>query len=1206
MLCPTFVRPQEFLSCSNLHSFCALMLDLPRCIALKSILCFFLMSKKIQRPPVVKASATKAPKRTRIYLALLLLALIGGFVAWKFTQGDKPDYMPDKINDAEATETAKQPLLQLLSAEETGIDFQNHIIETAENNITTNINIYNGGGVAIADINNDKLPDIYFVCSNGTNRLYLNQGNLKFKDITETAGIASEDGFETAVSAADVNGDGFLDFYVCRGGPKDEELRRNKLFINNGDLTFTERSKEYGMDDISASSGATFFDGDADGDLDCYLLNYPTELQYASKVEAVIDANGKPTPNLLPKKEHDTDRYYRNDGAQALSTGAKTIFKDMTKEAGVINFGFGLSVSISDFNRDGSPDVYVGNDFIQPDRLYINSGKGTFTDKLADYFRHTSQSTMGTDLSDFDNDGLVDILAMDMLPAVNKRNKIIATTNTVSRYLSMVQNGYFEPVTHNVLQRNNGNGTFSEIACMAGVFKTDWSWSGLQTDLDNDGLRDIYIANGYRREIGHRDYFEFLLPDVKDKARKATTDNFKRIEMVLNALPTYKLRDFIYRNKGNWQYEDKSGDWATMEATWSCGAAWSDLDADGDLDLVISNLEDPAFVYKNLTREENKGNYLQAKLQGSPANAFAVGASVLIEYNNGQKQYQEISPNRGIFSCSEHLIHFGMGQLTQVDKLSVRWPDGKYQVLTNVPTNQRLQLNWKDASGNIPTLVPDVKTTTLISERTAASGADFMHKENKNNDFESFPLMPWYETDLGPLTAKGDVNGDGLDDFFVGNAFGSPSALFVQTPDGRFKSTNEALWVKQKEYEDHGAVFFDFEGDGDQDLWVVSGGAEGLPDSSKIEWQSRLFINSDGKGNFTKARAALMPDIQSVALRVTAFDYDGDGDQDIFVGGRVTPQKWPLTPPSYVIRNDKTQMVNVTDQVGGDFAQCGMVTDLSWGDIDKDGQAELIVVGEWMPVSIFKLVNGKLKNVTEQFGLGKSNGIWHRLQLADLDKDGDLDLITGNLGLNTRFSASAEGPLGCYAKDFDKNGTLDPILTQYEGKNNYTLAQKEIITKQIPSLKKKFLYARDYANATIEDIWSKQELEEALHLVAYQLENCWWENQGGKFVCHILPTQAQTSTIQGIIAEDLNGDGNIDLLLAGNKYQLEVEGGRCDAGNGVFLAGDGKGNFSWVNNLQSGFWATKEARDLAMLRGAGGKRIFVVANNHSPLQIFQQ
>jgi len=1137
-----------------------------------------------------KPPQTSATSSRRKYLLWGLGLLVVACVAYYFwgTQGNTKGPSLTADSGSEPTLKAKNPRLQLLTSEETGVDFQNKILEDNDHNIFENINQYNGGGVAVADVNNDNLPDLYFICSNGKNRLYLNQGNFKFKDITDAAGVGSEDGFETAVTAADVNADGWIDLFVCRAGP-DTVGRVTKLFINNHDLTFTERAATFGLADKSPCSGANFFDYDNDGDLDCYVINHPTELNHANRLVLKYGPDGKSfLPDLDPKVAYDSDNFYKNEGGK---------FVNFSKQAGIQNFGFGLSVSVTDINLDGWPDIYVGNDFVHPDNLFINNKKGGFTDQLSLYFKHNSMSAMGADLSDFDNDARVDLLTVDMFPTNNYRQKLLKNTNPLSRYLTMVQYGYFRSVARNVLQHNNGNGTFSDVACLAGIYKTDWSWSCLFADLDNDGLKDLHVANGYRREVTNRDYADFLLPEIK----KVLTSQKKDVMPFLEQVTEYKVRNFVYQNKGNMQFEDKSGDWMTMPGSWSSGGAWADFDADGDLDLVINNLEDPAFIYKNLTREQSGGNYLQAKLQGSPGNPFAVGASVLIEYQ-GTTQYQELNPNHGIFSSVEHLIHFGLGQTAQVDKLVVRWPDGKTQTLTNVPANQRLQLKWADASGYVAHLVaPASNIPTLFSEKDPSSlGVGFSHLENPFSDFETWVLNPWTVTDLGPLTTQGDVNGDGLEDFFIGNSFDSPAALYIQTPGGTFRASSTALFENDKRFEDHGGIFFDVDGDKDLDLFVLSGGADATMD---IAWQCRLYLN-DGKGNFSTSEN-ILPDFKDFGLRVAANDYDGDGDLDLFIGGRLVPKNWPLTPRSVVLQNNGGKFSDVTSQVAGAFERCGMVTDLAWNDLDGDGQKELVVVGEWMPVSVYKLKNNKLEDVTESFGLGKTNGLWNRLVVADLDKDGDLDLVTGNLGLNSRFTASLESPFRCYAKDFDNNGSLDPIVAYMEAGKIYPLMQKDVLVKQMPVLKKKFLYSKDFAKATMSDLWPQKDLDAALNLFCYTMETCWWENQGGKFVRRSFPIQAQIAPVQGILCDDFNGDGILDLLMAGNKYGFEVETNPCDSGTGTLLLGDSKGGFNWLDNTLSGFWAMREARDLAMLRGADGKHILVVANNNSKPQIFK-
>ncbi|MEP6646768.1 MAG: CRTAC1 family protein, partial [Saprospiraceae bacterium] len=663
---------------------------------------------------------------------------------------------------------ASSPLLNLLTSKETGISFKNVINETFEMNITTHINTYSGGGVAIFDANNDGLQDIYFISSSGKNAFYVNRGHLKFEDKTANSGLESAEGFEITVTAIDINADGFMDLYVCRAGPVVNEDRRNKLFINNGDLTFTERAKEYGLDDKSASVGANFFDYDNDGDLDLYLLNYPVDFSYASKINVKPSPDGQTVEPLLePINEYDSDRLYRNDGPPKPDGSGG--FKDVSKEAGIWNFAYGLSVSVEDFNHDGWPDIYVGNDFIQPDILYINNHDGTFTNKIKDYFKHTSQHTMGTDLSDFDNDGLFDLFAVDMLSNTQYRRKTLLSTNSQNRYSTLIRHGYFEPVVRNVLQRNNGNSTFSDIGCMANIFETDWSWSALLADLNNDGWKDILITNGYQREVTNTDFINFTFADIKAKGE--LKQQYADVHQFLDLIPQYKLHNFVYKNNGDLTFTDMSGQWMSIPPTWSNGAAVADLDNDGDLDYIVNNINDEAFVYENLATGQSGNNYLQFKCVGSKLNPFGVGTSINI-YADSLHEYQMLNPTRGIFSSIEHLFHFGLGKKTLVDSAVIRWPDGKSQTLKNIEANQRISINY--ANANFPITHASPAITTMFTDVTTASKLNFRHQENDYVDFETSFLLPWKLSDLGPLMATADVNGDGWMDVYIGNSFGKP------------------------------------------------------------------------------------------------------------------------------------------------------------------------------------------------------------------------------------------------------------------------------------------------------------------------------------------------------------------------------------------------------------------------------------------------
>ncbi len=1103
-----------------------------------------------------------------------------------------PD-IPEGIPGDE-TLVASSPLLRLLPASESGINFMNTIDESFDLNITTHVNTNNGAGVAILDANNDGLQDIYFISSSGENKFYLNQGEMKFTDMTASSGLSSAEGFEVAVTAADVNNDGLMDIYVCRAGPSSDEFRRNQLFINNGDLTFSEQAKLYGLDDLSASMGANFFDYDQDGDLDLYLLNYPVDFSYVNKINVGPSTNGYDVePILDPIEEYDSDRLYRNDGpAQADGIGG---FTDVSKEAGIWNFGYGLSASIEDFNQDGWMDVYVANDFIQPDLLYINNKDGTFTNMLGKYFNHTAQHTMGTDLSDFDNDGLFDLFAVDMLSETQYRKKTTFSTNSQNKYALLIRNNYFEPVVRNVLQRNNGNETFSDIGCMANVFQTDWSWSGLMADLDNDEWKDLLVTNGYMREVTDADFINFEFAEIKKKG--IIKNQFNKVEDFLNIIPQYKLRNYVFKNKGDLTFENKSGEWMTNPGAWSNGAAIADLDNDGDLDYLVNNINDEAFVYENLASGKLANHYIQFTCKGATTNPFAIGATVRIFYNDRQ-QYAMVTPTRGIFSSVDYLIHFGLGKVTTVDSVVIKWPDGKIQILHQVQADQRIQLDYENAGIN--RAPSSQKIQTQFTEITVASKLSFTHIENEYEDFDNSFMLPWALSDLGPLMASADVNGDGLTDVFIGNSFGKSGGLYIQNSTGLFTLINKSQWDKDSIFEDHGALLFDADMDLDMDLLVISGGYES---TSPLAWQSRLYIN-EGGNKFVHAKGAI-PLLKDVCLRAVAFDYDDDGDQDLFLGGRVVPGKYPSTPESYILRNDRNKFVDVTQEVSKEFGSVGMVTDLQIGNVDEDPAMELIVTGEWMPLTIFNIDAGTItKADLKKSGLDKSNGFWNRIILADLDGDGDQDIVAGNLGKNTHYRASSEYPVRCYVGDYDSNGSLDPIITFFEKGKSYPMVQKDVLIKQIPFLKKRFLYSHDYAKATIEDILSAQQIKSSNILNVYMLESGWWENQNGHFTFHVFPNQAQIAPGNGIIVHDLNNDKILDVVIVGNKHKMEVETGRLDSGVGTYLQGTGNGQFMWINNTLTGIWASYDARDIALLQGSEGKLFIVVSNNNGAVQVF--
>ncbi|MHA6248287.1 VCBS repeat-containing protein [Pontibacter sp. CAU 1760] len=1099
-------------------------------------------------------------------------------------------------SEADITENA---LFEPIDATQTNLTFVNELKATDKLDIISYLYFYNGGGVAAGDVNNDGQTDLYFVSNQGDNKLYLNKGNLKFEDATEAAGVAGYSDWQTGVTMADVNGDGLLDIYVSAVGDYKGLEGANELYINNGvdadgNVSFTERAADYGLDFTGFSTQAAFFDYDHDGDLDMYLLNHAVHTSRSYNRVNARNLRDNEAGDILFENQLIT-------AAGQSPAGEVRKFKNVSEKAGIYGaaMGYGLGIAVADFNNDGWDDIYVSNDFHEDDYYYLNNGDGTFSESVKKHFRHLSRFSMGNDAADINNDGYLDMMTLDMYPENETIEKTSMGEDPFDIYLYKLQFGYFNQYSRNCLQLSHGGQHFSDIGLMAGVAATDWSWSTLMADYDNDGIKDIFISNGIVKRPNNMDYIKFATVDSMYHAPEISKSLDKK---GVSMMPDGRVHNYLYRGTDSLQFEDKSLSWGFAAPNISNGAAYADLDNDGDLELITNNINEPATIYRNRSEQFAGNNYLKIKLKGEKANLFGHGAKVLLK-SKGKTQLQQLMPTRGFMSSVEPVLNFGLGKMTQVDTLVVIWGSQQVEVKTNVKANTTLVLEQSAAQQPVAAYYSLFqKATPAYEDVTEAYLVDYKHEENNYIDFYRESLIPFQTSTEGPKLAVADVNGDGLDDFYVGGAKRQPGALYLQQVNGKFLRSNKAIFQADSLYEDVDAVFFDANNDKHPDLYVVSGGNEFY---GKMDAQfDRLYLN-DGKGNFTRSHT--LPAMYDNKSCVRPFDFDNDGDLDLFVGGRVLGYQYGISPNSYLLVNDgRGRFTDKTDQLAPELRKAGMVTDAAWVDYDQDGKSDLILAGDWMPLTVYQNKGNKLSKVTSDTGLQNAVGFWQTLTAADFDNDGDMDLVAGNLGTNTKLRKGNQSALRMYLKDIDNNENLDHLLAYNLHDKWYPVATKDELGKQLPLINKNITDYKSYAGKSVEELFKDGELKDAPVLEVNTFESVYWENLGnGQFRKHALPREAQVSKIFAFHVTDVNQDGKPDLITGGNLYGVSMYQGRYDGSYGSLLYGNGKGEFKAASLVDAGFVFDGQVRDIRKLKTAAGQ-LMLVARNNEPLQIFKK